>query len=250
LASKFYPKNMEEHFLDYAYGGANVGIKNHFNEFSLQNQIQKYLDEHAVVNPDALFVVWAGANNYLDLPEDIDSTVNQVILGLQTSIERLVENGATHLFVVNIPDLSTTPAAQEFDSQQELQEMSYKHNQKLKQMVGQLKQKYPTVRFVEYDITEIMGDIIAHPEEHGFKDGHHTCCEFIDNNTQSLGQYSEIQSSKLLTSVNQLAFASTKGHDVCDDYLFFDLYHPTAHAHWLMAEEIYKLFKQIGIDFD
>ena len=249
LASKFYPDNLEEHFIDYAYGGANVGIENHYNDFSLQNQINTYFSEHQVANPDALYVVWAGANNYLDLPENIDSTVNQVIAGIESSLEKMIQNGAKHFFVINIPDLSTTPAAQEFESEAELKEMSDKHNQKLLEKINQLQKKYPDVRFLTYDITSIMGDIIIHPELHGFKDGHHTCCEYIQDNSQALTSHPEVLHSKLLTSVDKLAFAPVISSDVCYDYLFFDLYHPTAHAHSLMADEIYQLFIDNKIEF-
>ena len=250
LASKYYPKNLEEHFLDYAYGGANVGIENHITEFSVQNQIKKYFNEHPSLNTDALFVVWAGANNYLDLPDNIDLTISQVISGLRDSLEELIQHGAKNLFVVNIPDLSTTPAAQEFESEAELKYMSDQHNQKLSDLIHELQRKHPKVQFVTFDITGIMGDIIKNPSNYGFKDGHHTCCEYIHDNSQALSQYPEVLPSKLLASVDKLAFAPIKSSDVCYDYLFFDLYHPTAHAHALMADEIYALFKKNNIDFE
>jgi hypothetical protein len=241
LVKKLYPENSETHFLDYAYGGANVGIEDAFTDFSLQNQIQKYMDEHPVLNPDALYVMWAGSNNYLDLPEDIDATVNQVISGLGDSMESLIKKGAKNLFVVNVPDLSTTPAAIEFESQAELKQMSDTHNRLLAEKINAFKRKYPDVHILLYDVTNIMGDIIAHPENHGFKDGKRTCCEYIQENSRNLSVNPQVLKSKFLSTVDKTAFAPVKNDDICYDYLFFDLYHPTEHAHALMSEEIYKL---------
>ena len=35
----------------------------------------------------------------------------------------------------------------------------------------------------------------------------------------------------------------------CDSYLFFDLYHPTEHAHRIMADEIYQLLSKENVQF-
>lgn len=250
LVKKLYPNNTETHFLDYAYGGANVGTKEVFTDFSLQNQIERYFDGHPQANSNALFVIWAGSNNYLDLPDEIDSTVDQVISGLGDSIEKLIHKGAKNFFIINVPDLSTTPAAIEFESQTDLKRMSDMHNKMLVEKINQLKIKYPQVRWLLFDVTNIMGDIIAHPEKHGFKDGKHTCCEYIQENSLNINNNPQLLKSKFLMTVDKIAFSAVKSDDVCYDYLFFDLYHPTAHAHWLMSEEIYKLLGENNFIFN
>ena len=252
LIQRLYPKDFEAHFIDYAFGGANVATENQFNDFSLQNQVKKYFNEHGQANPDALYVVWAGSNNYLDLPDNIPNTCQQVIAGIEESIESLIQKGGKNFFVVNVPDLSTTPAAMEFDSQDDLKQMSDTHNRMLFERIAALKAKYPDVRWVVYDVTEIMGDIIVHPDAHGFKDGVHTCCEFMQDalmNAAPLNQ--QVARSKFLSRVNATAFAHLKDdEDFCYDYLFFDLYHPTAHAHQLMAQEIYDVLVKNHFTFE
>ncbi len=235
LMQKMYPNDYTEHLFNYAYGGANVTVNDEDNKFSLENQLKKYFTQHETANPDALYVIWVGSNNYLDLPEDIPDTCNKVVNGIGNALESLVQKGAKRFILVNIPDLSTTPAAIEFDAVNDLKRMSEMHNTMLVGKVNQLKAKYPDVQWIEFDVADIMGDIISHPQAHGFKDGQHTCCEYMDN------PIAQTTNHKVLSVVNAMAYAPTKGNDLCYDYLFFDLYHPTAHAHQLMAEEVYKL---------
>lgn len=249
LLKKLYANDYDNHFLDYAYGGANVGTEGHYMDFSLQNQVKKYLGEHQIANPNALYVIWAGSNNYLDLPTDIPATCEQVIQGIENTFEVLIDKGAKNFFVVGVPDLSTTPAAIEFEAEDDLKLMSETHNNKLYAAVERLKQKYPDVQWVIYDVRDIMGDIILNPEAHGFKDGRHTCCEFMQDAFETKPSNQQIAKSKFLTSIHANAFADVKSNDLCYDYLFFDLYHPTAHAHELMADEILKLLQQKGLEF-
>ena len=249
LLQKLYPNDYNAHFLDYAYGGANVGIEGHFMDFSLQNQVQKYLQEYQQATPDAMYVVWAGSNNYLDLPNDIPATCDQVIKGIEDTLELLIKNGARNFFVVNVPDLSTTPAAIEFDSQDDLKFMSDTHNQKLSAAIERLRKTHPDVNWILYDVTEIMGDIVINPEGHGFKDGKHTCCEYMQDAFQVQPSDKLLAKSKLLSAVDATAFTALKSSDFCYDYLFFDLYHPTAHAHQLMADEIFNLLHDKGFEF-
>jgi phospholipase/lecithinase/hemolysin len=248
LVKKLFPANYEEHFLDYAYGGANVASNHKNNDFSLQNQVTKYLKSHEKANQNAIYVIWAGSNNYLDLPYDVQGEVNQVIAGILNSIDRLVAKGAKNFIVVNVPQLDTTPAAIEFESEQELQEMSDLHNQGLHEAMNNLRAQHPNLEVLEYDVAKIMSAIIDNPVGHDFKDAKRTCCEFMqDAGVQTLNLPKELKTSQLMTSVQKLAYAPTK--DQCYDYLFFDLYHPTAHAHWLLSEEVYQLLLSRGFRF-
>ena len=38
-------------------------------------------------------------------------------------------------------------------------------------------------------------------------------------------------------------------NDACDGYLFFDLVHPTAYAHQLIAEKVRQMLDVSGIEF-
>lgn len=248
LVARLFPSDTQAHFLDFAYGGANVASNNKINDFSLQNQVKRYFQQSPTANPKALYVFWVGSNNYLDLPDDIPGEVNQVLTGIQTSMEEVIAHGGQQFMVVNVPQLDTTPAAIEFEAEAELKSMADLHNQGLKQRMQTMRQRFPGIRIVEYDVAKIMSDIVAHPAQHDFRDATRTCCEFMqDAGVQTLKLPQTMQTSRLLQTVNRLAYAPTQ--DQCYDYLFFDLYHPTAHAHWLLAQEVYQLLMEQGFEF-
>lgn len=246
LMDKLYPVNGQAHLLDYAFGGAEIALEEKADdgEFSLSNQIQTYLDAHnQTAFEDSLYVVWIGANNYFNLPDNPDEVVDAVIKGIRLNVENLIAHGAKQVMLLNIPNLSKVPAAIEYDAVKELGYMSLEHNRRLKQLTQQLKATYPEVTFIDYDVTVVMDDLIEHPEQYGFTNVVSTCSELED----------EPQS---MTSLKHSLFLSTVQHqgmvldERCYGYLFFDLYHPTAHAHVIMADTIYDLLKQMNLRFE
>jgi hypothetical protein len=71
-----------------AYGGAGIAMPGEVNQFSLQNQIKKYLeDHHDQLKPDSLYVIWMGANNYFNLPDDQDAVVK--VSAMQKMLEEI-----------------------------------------------------------------------------------------------------------------------------------------------------------------
>ena len=110
---------------DYAYGGALTGIdpisgidstSAQLNGTGLQTQVARF---HNVVgagkaDPNALYVVWAGANDFKDLGVLSNAGGQQwgrVIGNVETAIVNLAADGAKHFFVPNMPNLGLTPAA-------------------------------------------------------------------------------------------------------------------------------------------
>lgn len=90
-------------------------------------------------SPDSLFVIWIGANNYLGMPVEVEETLKNVNRGITDSIQRLVDKGAKHILVLNLPDLGRTPAALEFGSVEEMTYFSTQHNNALSNTVDYFK---------------------------------------------------------------------------------------------------------------
>lgn len=249
LMDKVYPVNGQAHLLDYAFGGAGIATDGEQEDeagFTLRNQIKNYLDTHQDgAQPNTLYVVWIGANNYFNLPDHADEAVHLVIDGIHKNIVNLIQQGAKHILVLNIPNLSKIPAAIEYDAVNELGYMSLEHNRLLKTMTDQLIKDYPQVQFINYDVTHIMDDIIDHPKQYGFTNATQTCSD-LEEGLENV-HHPMISKSLFLSSINQKAFVQD---DICYGYLFFDLYHPTAHAHIIMANEIYHLLKKEQIIFN
>jgi phospholipase/lecithinase/hemolysin len=89
---------------NFAYGGATTGLDNPAADLlitGLQWQVYNYL---APTN-DALYTVWAGANDFLQKRSFITAANN-----IGTALENLYDDGARDILVGNLPDIGSTPA--------------------------------------------------------------------------------------------------------------------------------------------
>ncbi len=93
---------------DFAYGGATTGYDNPAidSEFTgLQWQVETFLPGVAGIADEALFTVWAGANDFLQ-ERQFDTAANNIGIAL----EKLYAGGARDILVGNLPDVGATPA--------------------------------------------------------------------------------------------------------------------------------------------
>ncbi|WP_414552792.1 SGNH/GDSL hydrolase family protein [Anabaena sp. CCY 0017] len=139
ITGTFLPSIPDEG-VNFAVGGATTGIDNAGNAqnppFSfdlpgLQDQIQAFdslLGVGGEADPDALYVVWAGANNFLGafIPEDPanpfapfqDFTKDPTlpVSDISAAIDSLYTLGARNFLVGNIYDLGETPLGKELEA--------------------------------------------------------------------------------------------------------------------------------------
>lgn len=107
---------------NFAVGGATTSdfnIVNGVDDFlpfpilpgfdGLQEQVfDNYLDTNPIIDPDALYTLWAGANDYLGGGvSDPAVPVNN----LEQAIDAFVDAGVENLLVLNLPDLGQLPTA-------------------------------------------------------------------------------------------------------------------------------------------
>lgn len=245
LAQAYYPKDSQAHLLDYAFGGAGISEEVEEDEedvlFTLRREIDSYLLSHQdKADANSLYVVWMGANNYLAVPDDEDGTVAAVNLGIQHDLERLAQKGATHILVVNVPDLGKTPAARDFDATDKLTAISEKHNALLKQNIDTMRLNYPNVEWFYFDVSEVVHDMLNYPERFGLHNTTDTCYE------EMVAQPSDQAVLKMVSTVDNMRTEV----DACTGYLFFDPVHPSAPAHRVMAERTKKMLDDAGIRFE
>jgi phospholipase/lecithinase/hemolysin len=89
---------------DYAYGGATTGTTNLFSPSlpGLSQEIAQF--GTGSLDPNGLYTVWAGANDFSTSTSISTSTSNIV-----NAVDTLEQNGARHILVINMPDLGLTP---------------------------------------------------------------------------------------------------------------------------------------------
>lgn len=246
LAQKVFSADWSAHFLDYAFGGAGVlGPHGDFEDstlFALNCEIDSYLLAHQEqASADSLFVVWIGANNYLTMPDDIEQAVNDVGWGIRTSLQRLVDHGAQHILVINLPDLGQTPLAREFDTQTELHDYSASHNSLLEKNMTELTIQNPTVQWLFFDINALFQQALKNPQQFGL-------INVTDSCSASMPDMKRLSSHGVLDMVAHMK-PEMRQSTACNGYFFFDLVHPTAFIHQIVSDKVYDLLEKEGVVF-
>lgn len=240
LTASYFPNSSTTHLFNYAVGGSGVSEEDEDDVlFTLKKQVNTYLMSHEdKANADDLYIVWIGANNYLALPEEREKAVTEVTEGIGHSVQLLVDKGARHILLINLPDLGKTPAAVEFDATEAMGHLSSQHNEKLYTLFNALKEKNSEVEWLYYDLATMFTDVISHPDNYGFTNVANTCSN------------STVDDASKKSLLKMVARVSPKiANDACEGYLFFDLVHPTGLAHRLIAEKVRHMFDEAGLVF-
>lgn len=164
---------------DYAVGGAGAILsEKEILPYTLSTELSDYLVTDKGQDIDStLFVVWIGANNYLQGPENIDEITTDVIDGISKGIERLLDNGAHMIVIGNLPDLGNTPEAVVNDNKEITHQLTMKHNEKLYAMYQNFQQTHPEANFVYMDVFTLMNDALTMPSDYGLTDTTNPCYE-------------------------------------------------------------------------
>jgi phospholipase/lecithinase/hemolysin len=189
---------------NYAFGGATTGSENTFvpGLIGLEQQITNFQATNAIANPDALYVVWAGANDYLGA----GVTDPSVPVGnLTNSITTLAESGAENFLVLNLPDLGQLPATNTTVLSSPLNALTAAHNSSLDTALNNLSLSYG-IDIYDVDVNSLFAEAIASPASFGF------------------------------TNVTDPCLTAASVCSNPDEYLFWDDLHPTAVGHELVGD--------------
>jgi phospholipase/lecithinase/hemolysin len=222
--------NLAANGINFAFAGATTGTENTvaltFPELTglpgLQQQIGAFLNFKPIAKEDALYIIWAGANDYL--PTDSTFTP-RTESGTSTTyiasgVNTLVNNGAKNLMVVNLPDLAKLPLTNILpeSEQQEFTTLTNSHNQQLKSLSYGLPDD---VNLIQFDVNNLLTNIIANPANVGFSNVTEGCLLVI-------GCYDPINNV-----------------DLSSQYLFWDDKHPTTAAHKIIANAAFDALKPV-----
>ncbi|MEQ8757702.1 MAG: SGNH/GDSL hydrolase family protein [Coleofasciculus sp. G1-WW12-02] len=125
--------------INFAFGGATTGQDNTIYQglLSVQEQIaafQTLIPPDQWVDPNALYILWAGANDYLPTqsPEFVPFTTPETTLANITGVvNTLAQLGAKTIMVVNLPDLGNLPLVQNTPIAADLNMLTTEHNRGL-----------------------------------------------------------------------------------------------------------------------
>ncbi|MBD0336943.1 MAG: SGNH/GDSL hydrolase family protein [Cyanobacteria bacterium Co-bin13] len=185
-----------------AGGGATTGLDADRAVPGLLAQVQSFLQANPSADADALYVLWAGANDYLQGT----STAALPVGNLRTAIASLIQAGAQRFLVGNLPDLGRLPATGNRPESAALSQLTQAHNQTLRQALEELRQNSPEIQLVLLDIYTLYQDAIANPTQYGFTNVTTGCLSTVG----------------ICSQPNQ--------------FMFWDGIHPTTAAHRFMGE--------------
>ncbi|WP_298909395.1 SGNH/GDSL hydrolase family protein [uncultured Nostoc sp.] len=198
---------------NFAYGGATTGSVGNSYVPSLLNQVQSFTQTHQKTNSDALYVLWAGANDYLQGV----SSATVPVKNLTIAINSLTDVGAKKILVGNLPDLGQLPATRTSTNSVNLSTLTQAHNQGLRRSLKILSQQHSDLEIVQLDANALYRDAIANPAAFNFTNVTTPCLS---------------------------------GSDTCsnpDQFLFWDGIHPTAAAHRIIGKTAFSTIQEAGM---
>ncbi|MBD2244269.1 SGNH/GDSL hydrolase family protein [Nostoc sp. FACHB-888] len=198
---------------NFAYGGSTTGSVGNNYVPSLLNQVQSFTQTHQQTNSDALYVLWAGANDYLQGVSNATIPVKNVT----TAINSLTDVGAKKILVANLPDLGQLPATKNSTNSVNLSALTQAHNQGLRRSLKIISQQHSDLEIVILDANTLYRDAIANPATFNFTNVISPC----------------------------LSSGRTCGNP--DQFLFWDGIHPTAAAHRIIGEAAFSTIQQAGM---
>jgi phospholipase/lecithinase/hemolysin len=243
--------------INYAYGGAWVEPLSDSRQifpFGLDTQIDMYLvanifDLH---KKDHLYVIWGGANDYIDDRSDAEYATTNTVHHLENQIDSLIFAGAKKFLVLNLPDFAYLPIvmAKGPDYAARISHLSQLHNQKLQNMLNYETKNHPDVLFINADVSAPFDDMISHPEKYHLKNianacytGGYSLSSLKFDNEEELTAAKkaniDIAHSTVLHLAYQNALAAQRNQQlICDrpdEYFYWDQLHPTTVIHQLIA---------------
>lgn len=270
---------MEEgRLLDFAVGGAGAILDKDENlPYSMSAEISNFLYLHSYEDRSKmLYSIWIGANNYINGPTNVEEITNDVIEGIFENIDVLIKRGAKNFIIFTLPDFGESPQGMESGNPQLLSSLVKVHNQKLSNMVNELKNNNPELKVILFDIVEVINDLKNHPELYGLTNTTEPCylggymirqhpeanvAAWLAN--QAEAKHLPLSSLQSLMKVGDYReamrvaahFDSMKdredGEDLeCDNYLYWDHLHPSAKAHQILAGLVAKRLKAEGFVFN
>ncbi len=221
--------------INFAYGGATTGTQNTLSLTpgyppffpplpGLEQQINQFTGSSPQADANALYILWAGANDYLPTQSTFTpfQTPDQTIENLSTAVTSLFNVGARNIMVFNLPDLGNTPSALSVNQQfpgfsLQLNALTQAHNQQLTHTLDNLSNSLAGINLIPVDINSLFENILQ--GEFGFTNVTTPCLQTL------------------------VCVADPTG-DLQNQFLFWDANHPTTAAHQLIGDLAFQTLKE------
>ncbi|MEM8780671.1 MAG: SGNH/GDSL hydrolase family protein [Cyanobacteria bacterium P01_G01_bin.49] len=180
----------------------------------LEQQIDQFQADNSIADPNALYILWAGANDYLG-GGVVDPS--EPVMNLSSAVEQLYNLGSRRFLVANLPALGQTPLAisRGNDVVNGLNQVTAGHNFLLSESLQTLS-FLPGINLNLLDVASLFERTITQPDDFGFS--------FVDVPC--------LANSPLLNPPSTIP-------SICNNpeqYIFWDDLHPSAATHELIGD--------------
>ncbi|MEM9265567.1 MAG: SGNH/GDSL hydrolase family protein [Cyanobacteria bacterium P01_F01_bin.13] len=221
--SPFFNGSLSTTGVNFAFGGAQTGFQGStdFGELipGVLAQVNWFQTDLALANTaadaDALYVVWAGANDYWGAEPTAarDLLTTTAVSNLETAVEQLYATGARNFLLPNLPDLGQTPRGRISVSETErLTSLTLTHNTLLDATIDTLS-LLPDNQIISLDAFSLFNQAIQNP---------------------AAFDYDNVTDGCLLVPTCLAADPATQNR-----FLFWDDRHPTTAGHQELASSVF-----------
>jgi phospholipase/lecithinase/hemolysin len=229
--------------LGYAEGGATVATPANLYDFltdvigniemPVTEQVSSYLATYGNFNAGQLVLVWAGANDVLraGAPPAAVQTVETAATTLAQVVGQIVDSGAAHVVLVNLPNVGLSPEGiASADGGATLTELSQLFNQSLS---AALQSDGLQGKVIQIDAYAWVTQIVADYQANGF---------VVSNTGEACNPATTPDDTSLLCS--PVTYVTP---DADQTYMFADDLHPTTRLHALFAQYVEQQIAASGL---
>ena len=224
IAVEVFANRLNVELADYAVAGAKSDTSNvsPFPNTGALGQVEKFkteLNGHSA-DPNALYFVMIGANDYLekvsdDLPSDNSTLTDHTVDNIVTLITQLAQLGAKRFLVVNSIDIAIMPLVITEGRSDHAAEFQTLMNSKLPSRLDELEAQLE-IEITSFDHVALSSKVRENPSDYGLSN---------------------------LTDACQPVFFGVKSACASpDQYYFWDEVHPTRRVHQIFGEAWAALF--------
>lgn len=229
---------------------------------SLGLAVQAYLMEYPKLNNETVFFIFSGSNDYINVlyfddnynPSVMSTYVDNVLLGMSNSVQKLMNAGARHFVIMGIPKIGDTPKNINTTDRDVLNAAVEIHNARLKNQLQEWKIRQPDADFLYVDISEYLDRVLTHPEKYGFTNTAQACIDvklpFYHALAKTPFAHNHVLNYAHVLQYKDPSFSARElNYHLCntpEKYLFWDEIHPTTRAHHYLAFEVCKAMQEHG----
>ncbi|HIK05294.1 MAG TPA: SGNH/GDSL hydrolase family protein [Trichormus sp. M33_DOE_039] len=205
--------------INFATGGSNSGFGNAIAPNAplpgvLEQVIGFVQGNGNFVDPNALYAVVGGANDYLFPQIPSDPNQPKPYTNIFQSVNNLVTAGAKNIVVFNLPDLGVLPGSNlPTRNPVDLTKVTQEFNFNLAKDLATIRQN-PDINLIEVNVYSLVNSWRQSPDKFGFTNTTDACLQFTSPTTY-------------ITCNNP------------QEYLFWDNIHPSSQAHKLIADAVF-----------